>query len=210
MRILIADDHGLIREGLKKILLESLPFAEIHDVADSAELFKKAIKENWDIIISDISMPGYSGIEILKQIKTHVPNTPVLMLSMHAPEQYAVRAIKAGASGYLTKESAPYELVTAVQQILSGRKYITNKVAEVLAVSLDLDTDKLPHELLSDREFEVLKMIVAGRSISEIGEILSLNVNTISTYRSRILDKMSLKNNADLVKYAIEHKLSQF
>lgn len=191
-------------------MLESLPFAEIHDVADSAELFKKAIKENWDIIISDISMPGYSGIEILKQIKTHVPNTPVLMLSMHAPEQYAVRAIKAGASGYLTKESAPYELVTAVQQILSGRKYITNKVAEVLAVSLDLDTDKLPHELLSDREFEVLKMIVAGRSISEIGEILSLNVNTISTYRSRILDKMGLKNNADLVKYAIEHKLSQF
>ena len=207
MRILIADDHGLIREGLKKILLESLPFADIHDVADSAELFKKAIKENWDIIISDISMPGYSGIEILKQIKTHVPNTPVLMLSMHAPEQYAVRAIKAGASGYLTKESAPYELVTAVQQILLGKKYITNRVAEVLAGSLEFYSNKLPHEQLSDREFEVLRMIVEGRSISEIGDILSLNVNTISTYRSRIMEKMYMRSNADLIKYSMENKL---
>ncbi|MBR2648958.1 MAG: response regulator transcription factor [Sediminibacterium sp.] len=207
MKILIADDHTLIREGLKKILLESLPFATIHDVGDSADLFKRAIKETWDIIISDISMPGYSGIEILKQIKTHAPNTPVLMLSMYPPEQYAVRAIKAGASGYLTKESAPYELVTAVQQILRGRKYITNRVAEVLAGSLENDGTKLPHENLSDREFEVLRMIVEGKSISEIGECLSLNVNTISTYRSRIMDKMNIRNNADLVKYAIEHKL---
>ena len=209
MRILIADDHGLIREGLKKILLESLPYAEIHDVSDSAELFKKSIKEKWDIIISDISMPGFSGIEILKQIKTHVPNTPVLMLSMHSPVQYAVRAIKAGASGYLTKESAPYELVTAVQQILSGRKYITNRVAEVLASSLETDTTKLPHENLSDREFEVLKKLVEGKSVSEISEMLSLNINTISTYRARILDKMSLKSNADLIRYAIEHKISE-
>lgn len=208
MRILIADDHGLIREGLKKILLESLPFAEIHDVSDSAELFKKSIKEPWDIIISDISMPGYSGIEILKQIKTHVPNTPVLMLSMHSPEQYAVRAIKAGASGYLTKESAPYELVTAVQQILAGRKYITNRVAEVLASSLETDSSKLPHENLSDREFEVLKKLVEGKSVSEISEMLSLNINTISTYRARILDKMGIRSNADLIRYAIEHKLS--
>ncbi len=209
MRILIADDHSLIREGLKKILLESLPFADIHDVADSAELFKKAVKENWDIIISDISMPGYSGIEILRQIKTNMPHIPVLMLSMHSPELYAVRAIKAGASGYITKESAPYELVTAVQQILSGRKYITNKVAEVLAGSLDTDHTKLPHETLSDREFEVLKMIYAGKSISEISEILCLNVNTISTYRSRIMDKMNLKSNADLIKYAIEYKIAE-
>jgi len=207
MRILIADDHSLIREGLRKILLESLPFAEIEDVADSAELFKRAIKEQWDIIISDISMPGYSGIEILKQIKVHAPLTPVLMLSMHSPEQYAVRAIKAGASGYLTKESAPYELVTAVQQILSGRKYITNRVAEVLAGSLESYSSKPPHEHLSDREFEVLKMIVEGKTISDIGDILSLNVNTISTYRARIMDKMSLRSNADLVKYCMEQKL---
>lgn len=207
MRILIADDHSLIREGLKKILLESLPFAEVHDVADSAELLKLGINEKWDIIISDISMPGQSGIEVLKQIKVHVPNTPILMLSMHAPEQYAVRAIKAGASGYLTKESVPYELVTAVQQILLGKKYITNRVAEVLAESLENYNNKLPHEQLSDREFEVLRMIVEGKSISEIGDILSLNVNTISTYRSRIMEKMNIRNNADLVKYAMENKL---
>ncbi|MEI6265132.1 MAG: response regulator transcription factor [Sphingobacteriia bacterium] len=207
MRILIADDHSLIREGLKKILLESLPFAEVHDVADSAELLKLAINEKWDIIISDISMPGQSGIEVLKQIKVHVPNIPILMLSMHAPEQYAVRAIKAGASGYLTKESVPYELVTAVQQILLGKKYITNRVAEVLAESLENYNNKLPHEQLSDREFEVLRMIVEGKSISEIGEILSLNVNTISTYRSRIMEKMNIRTNADLVKYSMENKL---
>ncbi|MEN9459692.1 MAG: hypothetical protein RL135_2315, partial [Bacteroidota bacterium] len=126
-----------------------------------------------------------------------------------SPEQYAVRAIKAGASGYLTKESAPYELVTAVQQILSGRKYITNRVAEVLASSLETDTTKLPHENLSDREFEVLKKLVEGKSVSEISEMLSLNINTISTYRTRILDKMGLKSNVDLIRYAIEHKISE-
>ncbi len=207
MRILIADDHSLIREGLKKILLESLPFAEIHDVSDSADLLKLSIKEKWDIIISDISMPGYSGIEILKQIKIHTPDVPVLMLSMHAPEQYAVRAIKAGASGYLTKESAPYELVTAVQQILSGKKYITSKVAEVLAGSLESYTNRLPHEQLSDREFEVLRMIVQGKTIAEIGEVLSLSGNTISTYRLRILDKMNIRTNSGLVKYFMENKL---
>ncbi|TAH12060.1 MAG: DNA-binding response regulator [Sphingobacteriia bacterium] len=186
MRILIADDHSLIREGLKK---------------------KLAINEKWDIIISDISMPGQSGIEVLKQIKVQMPSTPILMLSMHAPEQYAVRAIKAGASGYLTKESVPYELVTAVQQILLGKKYITNRVAEVLAESLENYNNKLPHEQLSDREFEVLRMIVEGKSISEIGDILSLNVNTISTYRSRIMEKMNIRTNADLVKYSMENKL---
>ena len=165
MRILIADDHTLIREGLRKILVESFPFADIHDVSDSADLLKKAIQEKWDIIISDISMPGYSGIEILKQIKENAPLTPVLMLSMHAPEQYAVRSLKAGASGYLTKESAPYELVKAVQQILSGRKYITSEVAEVLAGSIEQNNTQAPHEQLSDREFEVFKMIVSGKSI---------------------------------------------
>ncbi len=207
MRILIADDHSLIREGLKKILLESLPFSEIKDVSDSADLLKLAVNEKWDIIISDISMPGYSGIEVLKQIKIHAPLVPVLMLSMHAPEQYAVRAIKAGASGYLTKESAPYELVTAVQQILAGKKYITSKVAEVLAGSLESYSNRLPHEQLSDREFEVLRMIVQGKTIAEIGEALSLSGNTISTYRVRILDKMNIRTNSGLVKYFMENKL---
>lgn len=207
MRILIADDHSLIRDGLRTLLLESFPDAVVDVVGDSAELLQKAIREKWDIIISDINMPGASGIESLQQLKKNVPDIPVLMLSMHSPEQYAVRAIKAGASGYLTKETASYELVNAVQQILKGNKYITNKVAEVLAGSLDLRQTGLPHEQLSDREFEVLKMIVEGRSVSEMGEILKLNVNTISTYRARILDKMNVKANADLIKYAIKHQL---
>jgi DNA-binding NarL/FixJ family response regulator len=144
MRILIADDHTLIREGLRKILSEAFPFAEITDVADSADLLKNALMHSWDIIISDISMPGYSGIEILKQIKEHAPLTPVLILSMHAPEQYAVRSLRSGASGYLTKESAPFELVKAVKQILSGRKYITSEVAEVLAGSIEDNNSQQP------------------------------------------------------------------
>ncbi len=207
MKILIADDHTIVREGLKRILLEAFPFCEIHDVCDAADLLKKALHEKWDIIISDISMPGQSGIEVLKQIKEHAPQIPVLMLSMHAPEQYAVRAIKAGASGYLTKESAPFELVNAVEKILGGRKYITPQVAEVLAESIEQNFDKLPHEILSDREFEVLKLIAGGQSISKIGESLSLSVNTISTYRTRIMEKLNIHNNADLVKYAMKHNL---
>ena len=207
MKVLIADDHTIVREGLKRILLEAFPFCEITDVWDGADLLKKALHEKWDIIISDITMPGQSGIEILKQIKEYAPAIPVLMLSMHAPEQYAVRAIKAGASGYLTKESAPFELVNAVEKILGGRKYITAQVAEVLAESIERNIDKAPHEILSDREFEVLKLIAQGQSISKIGEILSLSVNTISTYRTRIMEKLNIHNNADLVKYSMKHNL---
>ena len=207
MKVLIEDDHTIVREGLKRILLEAFPFCEIHDVSDAADLLKKAISEKWDIIISDISMPGQSGIEVLKQIKEHAPLVPVLMLSMHAPEQYAVRSIKAGASGYLTKESAPFELVNAVEKILGGRKYITPQVAEVLAESIEQNVDKAPHEILSDREFEVLKLLASGQSISKIGEALSLSVNTISTYRARIMEKLNIHNNANLVKYAMKHGL---
>jgi two-component system, NarL family, invasion response regulator UvrY len=207
MKILIADDHTMVREGLKKILLEAFPFAEVHDASDGADLLKKAIKGEWEIIISDVTMPGMTGIDVLKQLRSQGIETPMLMLSMHAPEQYAVRSIKAGASGYLTKDNAPYELVTAVQQVLNGRRYITPQVADVLADSIETDKDKLPHELLSDREFEVMKLIVEGKTVSEIAESLSLSVNTISTYRSRILEKMHLHSNSDLVKYAIEHKL---
>ena len=207
MKVLIADDHTIVREGLKRILLEAFPFCEIHDVSDAADLLKKAFSEKWDIIISDISMPGQSGIEVLKQIKEHVPLVPVLMLSMHAPEQYAVRSIKAGAAGYLTKESAPFELVNAVEKILGGRKYITPQVAEVLAESIEQNVDKAPHEILSDREFEVLKLLASGQSISKIGDALSLSVNTISTYRARIMEKLNIHNNANLVKYAMKHGL---
>jgi len=207
MKVLIADDHTIVREGLKRILLEAFPFCEIHDVSDAADLLKKAFSEKWDIIISDISMPGQSGIEVLKQIKEHAPLVPVLILSMHSPEQYAVRSIKAGASSYLTKESAPFELVNAVEKILGGKKYITPQVAEVLAESIEQNVDKPPHEILSDREFEVLKLLASGQSISKIAEALSLSVNTISTYRARIMEKLNIHNNANLVKYAMKQGL---
>jgi two-component system invasion response regulator UvrY len=205
--ILIADDHSVVRKGLKQILLEAFPFAEIVEVADAEELFKKILKHKWDVVISDISMPGRSGLEVLQQIKQDQPKLPVLILSVHSEEQYALRVLKAGASGYLNKDSAPEELVKAVNQLMLGKKYISATVAEKLASSLDQDSSKSLHELLSDREFEVLKLLAAGKSVSEIAEQFSLNVSTISTYRARVMEKMNLKTNADLTLYAIEHKL---
>jgi DNA-binding NarL/FixJ family response regulator len=152
-------------------------------------------------------MPGRSGVEIIKEVKEFAPKTPILVLSVHAAEEYAVRAIKAGASGYLTKDSAPDELVKAVEYILRGKRYITPEIAELLADSYGDNFEKAPHEILSDREFEVMKLIAAGKSISDMAEMLSLSVNTISTYRARILEKMHMHSNTELIKYAIEHKL---
>ncbi len=207
MRIIIADDHSLILEGINKILLDVFPFAEIESVGDADELYKKAVMDSWDIIITDLSMPGSSVIDIIKQIKINAPQIPILVLSMHAAEHYAVRCIRAGAAGFLTKESSSYELITAVQQILNGRKYFTNSVAEMLAGTIDNGDTGLPHENLSDREFEVMKLISEGKSVSEVSEILHLNINTVSTYRARILEKMNFKNNTELIKYSLEHKL---
>jgi two-component system, NarL family, invasion response regulator UvrY len=207
--ILVADDHSVVRKGLKQILLEAFPFAEIVEVADAEELFKMVLKHKWDVVISDISMPGRSGLEVLQQIKLDQPKLPVLILSVHSEEQYALRVLKAGASGYLNKDSAPEELVKAVNQLMLGKKYISASVAEKLASSLDQDTSKPLHELLSDREFEVLKLLAGGKSVSEIAEQFSLNVSTISTYRARVMEKMNLKTNADLTLYAIEFKLIQ-
>jgi len=207
--ILIADDHSVVRKGLKQILLEAFPFAEIVDVADAEELFKKILKHKWDVVISDISMPGRSGLEVLQQIRQDQPKLPVLILSVHSEEQYALRVLKAGASGYLNKDSAPEELVKAVSQLMLGKKYISASVAEKLASSLDQDSNKPLHELLSDREFEVLKLLAAGKSVSEIAQQFSLNVSTISTYRARVMEKMNLRTNADLTLYAIEFKLIQ-
>jgi len=207
LRILIADDHAIVRRGLKDILLEQFPFAEIAEVGDGDELLKKVMKEQWSVVITDLSMPGRSGLEALQQVKIHYPKLPVLVLSIYPEEQYAIRVLKAGAAGYLNKDMAPDELVNAIQHVLAGRKYITPAVAEKLASSFDYNSDKPSHEHLSDREFEVLKMLAAGKSVSEIGGMLNLSVTTISTYRSRILAKMSLKTNADLTQYAIENKL---
>lgn len=207
IRILIADDHSVVRKGLRQILMEGFPASEIEEVGDAEEMVSKVIHSNWDVIISDLSMPGRSGLEALQQIKQINPKIPVLILSIHPEEQYAIRVLKAGASGYLSKDMAPEELVKAVEKVMLGKKYITASIAEKLASMFDQDGDKNPHENLSDREFIVLKMLAKGKTVSEIAESLFLSVTTVSTYRSRIMSKMNLKNNADLTLYCIENKL---
>lgn len=207
LRILIADDHSIVRAGLKQILLEEFPGALIEEVCDAGMLLKKVFSAEWNVVISDLSMPGKSGLEALAQIKQHAPKLPVLILSMHPEEQYALRVLKAGASGYLNKSMAAEELVTAINRVLMGRKYITASIAEKLADKLDIDGEKPSHETLSDREFEVFKLIASGKAVSEIAETLSLGVTTVSTYRARILDKMNMRTNAELTRYALENQL---
>ncbi|HSN61131.1 MAG TPA: response regulator transcription factor [Ferruginibacter sp.] len=207
LKVLIADDHTVVRRGLRQILLEGFPSAQVEEVADAEELIKKVIQAPWDLVISDLSMPGRSGLEALQQIKQIQPKLPVLILSIHPEDQYAIRVLRAGASGYLSKDMAPDELVIAVQKVLMGKKYITDTIAEKLASVLDQDSSKAPHEILSDREFSVLKLLASGKSVSEIAESMFLSVTTVSTYRTRIMVKMNMKNNADLTLYAIENKL---
>lgn len=207
VRFLIADDHTIVRRGLRQILLEGFPAAFIEEVGDAEDMVKRIIQQEWDVVISDLSMPGRSGLEALQQIKQIQPKLPVLILSIHPEEQYALRVLKAGAAGYLSKDLAPDELVNAVQRVMLGKKYITASIAEKLASVLDNDSDKLPHEFLSDREFSVLKLLASGKSVSDIAESLFLSVTTVSTYRARIMAKMNMKSNADLTLYAIENKL---
>lgn len=208
MRILIADDHTIVREGIKMLLIEAYPTAEIVDVSDSEELLKQVWASKWDVIISDISMPpGDSGLEAIKKIKEHTPTTPVIILSMHAPEQYAVRAIKSGASSYLTKGAATLELVNAVNHVLSGKKFLTPDVVSVLADAFENSTNRKTLEQLSDREMEVFIMLAKGKTISEIAHEISLNANTISTFRARIFEKMGFHNNLELIKYAIDNQI---
>jgi two-component system invasion response regulator UvrY len=189
------------------MLEEEFPAAEIAETADSDDLLNLVRKEHWDVVISDISMPGRGGLEVLQQIRQQFPKLPVLILSIHPEDQYAIRVLRAGASGYLSKESAQGEVVAAVHKVLMGKKHITPALAEKLVESLDRDPEKLPHEFLSDREFEVFKLLAGGKSVSEIGEQLSLSSTTISTYRSRVLTKMTMKTNADLTLYAVENSL---
>jgi two-component system invasion response regulator UvrY len=207
IKIIIADDHAVVRKGLIQILHESFPRAQITEVTDAESLLKKVFQETWDLVISDISMPGASGLDILQQIKQHYPKLPVLILSMYSEDLYAIRALKAGASGFMNKDFATEELVLAVNRLLNGKKYITPNIAEKLAGSLDIENKKLPHEYLSNREFEVLKYIASGQTVSDIATRLSLSVTSISTYRARIIAKMNLKTNADLMMYSIQNKL---
>jgi two-component system, NarL family, invasion response regulator UvrY len=206
-RFLIADDHSVVRKGLRQILVEAFPSAVIQEVTNAEGLLKRAVMERWDVVISDISMPGGSGLEIMQQVRLKCPNLPFLILTVHSEDQYAIRVLRAGASGYLNKEFAPEELVRAIYQILLGKRYITPSIAERLAVTLDRDATKMPHEFLSNRELEVLKLLASGKSVSEIAGKIFLGVTTVSTYRTRIIVKMNLKNNADLTLYAIENKL---
>ncbi len=207
IHVLIADDHAIVRRGLIQILLEEYPSAIIEEAGDAEELIKKTILKKWDIVICDINMPGRSGIDALLQIKQSVPDLPVLIISMYSEDQYALRAFKAGASGYLGKETVHFNLIKAVQTVLSGKKFITPSIAEKMANSFDDERKKQAHENLSNREFEVLKLLASGKSASAIAVQLSISITTVSTYRARILEKMQMKSNAELIRYALEAKL---
>ena len=207
IKILIADDHTLFRKGLKHILSEYPDLVVTDEASNGQEVLDKIWHNDYDMVLLDITMPGMTGLDALKQLKNYKPKLPVLVLSMHPEEQYAVRVIRAGASGYLRKESAPDELITAIQKISGGRKYITSSLAERLADDLEPTAKKPLHDTLSDREFEVFRMIAAGKTIKQIAEALFLNARTISTYRSRILEKMQMKTNAELIHYAIKHQI---
>lgn len=207
LNILIADDHAVVRRGLKQILVEEYPSARIGEAADAETLVAQVISETWDIVICDMNMPGRSGLDALSQLKQVAPNIPVLIMSMYPEDQYALRVLKAGAAGYLGKESIHDEIIRAVQTVLLGKKFITPSVAEKLANAYRDDTGQQPHELLSDREFDVFKLLAAGKSVSEIATQLSLSSTTVSTYRARIIEKMNLRSNAALTRYAIEKKI---
>lgn len=206
-KILIADDHSAIRTGVKQICTNGFPSLQFDEAVNYAEVFQKLKENNWDILILDIDLPGRNGLDILKQIKTEKLKVPVLMFSFHSEEQIALRALKIGASGYLSKEAADMELIKAINQIMQGKKYVSQSLSEKLLDMLDDNSDKQPHELLSDREYQTLLLIASGKTVSEIAEILYLSTPTVSTYRARILEKMKLKNNAELTTYAISQKL---
>lgn len=207
IKIVIADDHAIVREGLKQIVAEEKDMQVCGEAEDASSLMDLLKKEKWSIVVLDINMPGKSGLEALKDIKQLYPDLPVLILSMFSEDQYGLRAIKAGASGYLKKVSATTELVVAIRKIVSGRKYINPLLAEKLAENFGNDKDNLPHEKLSDREYQIMCNIALGKSAEEIADELSLSINTIYTYRNRILEKMSMKSNVELTQYALQNKL---
>src|SRR5450830_1047189 len=207
LRILIADDHPLFRRGLKQIIAETSDLAVADEAADGREALLKARTGDYDVVLLDISMPFKNGLDVLPQLKSERPTLSVLMLSMHPEEQYAVRAVRAGASGYLTKESAPEELVAAIRKVSTGGKYVSASLAERLASIVQRDDEALPPETLSNREHQVMCMIASGQTVSEAARELSLSVKTISTYRARILEKLHMKNNAELIRYATMNEL---
>lgn len=209
MRVLIADDHAIVRKGLAQLIREEFPDSEILEASNSQEVLEKVKIGIWDAILIDISMPGRNGLETLKQIRDFGIKAPILVISMHPEEQYAVRVLKAGASGFLNKDSATEELITAFHKVISGKKYISASLAEKLAERFESSSEKPLNELLSDRELQVLQLIASGKTVGNIADEISLSVNTISTYRARILEKLNLANNAELMRYAIDNGLIQ-
>lgn len=207
MRVLLADDHQIVREGIRRILQECPDVDFIAEAENAHQVFEQTAKERFDVVVLDINLPGRSGLEILKELKRGYPKLPVLVLSMYPEDQFAVRVIRAGAAGYMTKGGAAEDLVSALLHIHRGGKYITPKVAELMAGAMETQTDRPLHTLLSDREFDVFKRIAGGKTVGEIAADLNLSVKTISTYRSHILRKMSLKNNAEIMQYAVANKL---
>ena len=207
MRILIVDDHAIVRVGLKQILMEERDDFIFGEAASASEAFRLLGETQWDLMLLDINLPAKNGIETLKQIRAQNNQIPVLVLSMYPEDQYAVRALKAGAAGYMTKEMAPECLLDAINKVAGGGRYISPELAEQLAREIQSGGNPHPHSLLSDREYEIFRLIASGKSVSEIGQALSLSVKTVNTYRSRILGKMGLKHNAELTHYAVKYQL---
>jgi len=207
IRVVVVDDHAVVREGLKRIISENPGMAVTGEAGDGHEALKLIRGGACDVVLLDITMPNKSGLDVLKELRTEVPRLPVLVLSMHSEDQYAVRVLRAGAAGYLTKESAPAKLVQAIRKVVRGGKYVSPSLAEKLVSDLGTDTERPPHEILSDREYQVLCLIASGKTVSEIGAELALSVKTISTYRVRILEKLRMKNNAEITRYAIKERL---
>ncbi|NLL89980.1 MAG: response regulator transcription factor [Dehalococcoidales bacterium] len=207
MKVLITDDHPIVRQGLKQLLRETFDSIIVDEAANGAEALDKINNEQYDIVLLDIAMPGMNGLEVLKEIRKFNKTLPVLIISIYPEDQYAMRCLKAGASGYLTKDTASDELTLAVERILSGKKYVSPTLADKLASHLNKGAPKLPHELLSDREDQVMRYIASGKTATEIAAELNLSVKTINTYRNRILKKMQLKNSAELIRYAVQNQL---
>jgi two-component system invasion response regulator UvrY len=207
IRILIADDHAILRRGLKEILARELKEVLCGEAENAQQVLAQIQNQEWDLVILDITMPGRSGLEVIRDLKAVRPKLPVLVLSMHPEDQYGKRVLRAGASGYMKKESAPEELIKAIHKVLTGGRYVSPALAEKLALELSEEAERAPHERLSDRELEVLRMIAAGKTVSQLAEELHLSVTTVSTYRARLLEKMGLTTNAELVRYALQNRL---
>lgn len=207
IRLVIADDHTIMREGLKRILDDASDIEVVGEAVEGFEVLRHIRKGGFDLLMLDLSMPGRSGVELIRQIKDEQPKLPILILTMHEEEQYAIRAIRAGARGYLTKESAGTQLLSAIRRVAAGRPYISNEVAEQLAMDIMASHEDTPHKKLSDREFEVFGMLVAGKSITEIADLLHLSAKTVSTHKTRILCKMAMTSLSELVQYAVAQRL---